>query len=66
MVKVDVVTGKDVTKFYFETRDTSTEGLAELDEVYTAILGSLPKRGGYLDSNKFEVEMLNQGEDESD
>lgn len=60
MIKIDVVKGKKTTTLYFEQRQTTSEGLEELDVVYQALLGSDPKRGGYIDSNKFEIEVLNQ------
>jgi hypothetical protein len=59
VVKAEVFPGEKITKIYFETRDTSTEGLAEIDELFSAILGSRPKTGGYTDSNKFLIEVLN-------
>lgn len=60
MIKADVVKSGSTTKVYFETNNVSTEGLDELDEIYQAILGSAPKRGGYVDSNKFYVEVNNE------
>lgn len=60
MVKIDRVNSKETTKFYFETRDTSEDGLEELDEVYQVVLGSMVKLGGYIDSNKFMVEIKNE------
>lgn len=60
MIKVERISSKNTTKFYFETRDTSKEGLDELDEVYQIVLGSMVKLGGYSDSNKFVVEVKNE------
>ena len=62
MIRVDVIKGSKTTKLYFETRDTSSSGLDELDEAYQIVLGSMPRRGGYTDSNRFEVEILNDEE----
>lgn len=60
MIKVEVVeTKQKTTKLYFETRDTSSEGLEELDRLYQALLGSEPRIGGYTDSNKFTIEVKN-------
>lgn len=59
MIKVDVVKGKDTTKVYFESRGTSTDALEELDELYQIVLGSMVKLGGYVDSNKFQIEVQN-------
>ena len=60
MIKVERVSGKETTKFYFETRDTSEDGLNELDEVYQLVLSSVIKLGGYADSNKFVIEVKNE------
>lgn len=57
MIKVEVTKRKGSTVLYFETRNTTSEGLEELDEAYQALMGSDPKRGGYIDSNKFEIEV---------
>jgi hypothetical protein len=59
MIKVEVFRkeGKGTTTLIFESRDTSSEGLDKLDEAYNALLGSSPKRGGYLGSNRFEIEV---------
>lgn len=65
MIKVDVVKKKDTTTFIFETKNTTPEGLDELDEAYSALLGSRLRRGGYLDSNRFEIEVLNQEDEPS-
>lgn len=63
MIKVEVVKTKDnTTKLYFETRDTSVDGLDALDTLYQALLGSEPKIGGYTDSNKFIIEVKNAEE----
>jgi hypothetical protein len=60
VVKVELIKGKDTTKLYFETRLTTPDGLDELDEVYQALLGSGDKTGGYIDSNKFVIEVKNE------
>ena len=57
MVKVEVMQGKESLKIYFETRDTSEEGIDELDTLYSVLMGSSPRLGGYTDSNKFEIEV---------
>lgn len=58
MIKVDVLKKKGLISFVCETRDTSQDGLADLDEFYAAIMGSMPKDGGYMDSNRFKIEVL--------
>lgn len=61
MIKLEITKQKGgTTVFLFETRNTSKEGLDELDEAYSALLGSRQKRGGYLDSNKFEIEVMDE------
>lgn len=59
MIKVEVFRNeKDgTTRLVFQTRNTSQDGLSEFDELYAALLGSGLKRGGYMDSNKFEMEV---------
>ena len=57
MIKVEVLRKKDSTMLYFETNNTSPDGLDSFDEAYQALLGSGLKRGGYLDSNRFEIEV---------
>ena len=60
MIKADVVKSSgNRVKIYFETNNLSSEGLEELDELYQAVLGSALKRGGYVDSNKFFLEVNN-------
>ena len=61
MIKVTTVKTAKTTKVYFETRGTAQPDLDELDEVYQAVLGSMPKRGSYVDSNKFVLEVQNEG-----
>jgi hypothetical protein len=60
LIKVEVVKGALTTKLYFETRGIKDEDLNELDEVYQVVLGSMPKLGGYTDSNKFLIEVKNE------
>lgn len=60
MVKVEVVQGKNSMKLYFETNDTTDSGIDELDDIYSALLGSRPRLGGYTDSNKFMIEVKNE------
>lgn len=60
MIKVEVYRKNDITKLVFEARDKSNEGLDRLDEIYQAILGSGAKRGGYLGSHRFEVEVRDE------
>lgn len=60
MVKVEAVQGKDSIKLYFETRDTSDDGIDELDTLYSALMGSRPKLGGYNGSTKFVIEVKNE------
>lgn len=56
MIKVEVVKTNDgKVKLYFETRNTTDDGLDALDVVYQSILGSENKEGGYLDSNRFVI-----------
>jgi len=62
MIKVDVVKREGSTVLYFEQRLTTQDGMDELDEVYSCLLGSQPRRGGYLDSNRFEIEVKDPGE----
>lgn len=57
MIKVDVVQNKGFKTLYFEQRDTSQGGLEQLDDVYCALLGSEPKQGGYISSNKFSIDI---------
>ena len=58
MIKVEVFKQSDgTTKLVFETRDKSETGLAELDEVYQAVLGSDRKYGGYTNSFTFSMEV---------
>jgi hypothetical protein len=62
MIKVEVFRkeGKGTTTMVFQSRDVSQEGLDKFDELYSALLGSRPRRGGYLDSNKFEIEVKDE------
>lgn len=60
IIKVEVIKEKDSTKVYFETRVTTEEGLDALDELYSCLMGSRAKIGGYLDSNRFCVEYKNE------
>lgn len=57
MVKVEYVECKDgISKLYFEARQNE-DGIEELDNVYAALLGSEPKRGGYTSSYGFVIEV---------
>lgn len=56
-IKVEVLRKKDRISFVFETRNVSRDGLEAFDELYAAIFGSMPKDGGYLDSNRFNVDI---------
>jgi hypothetical protein len=62
MIKVEVLRkeSKGTTMIVFESRDTSNEGLDKLDELYSALMGSRPKRGGYLGSHRFEIEVKDE------
>lgn len=60
MVKVEAVQKDGFITLYFETRDSSEEGLAELDTVYEALLCNRPKQGGYLGSTKFNVDIKDE------
>ncbi len=61
MIKIDVSkTTKGITTLMFEARQNTPEGLEELDEAYSALLGSREKRGGYLDSNRFKIEVKDE------
>ncbi len=62
MIKVEVVRKKGTTALYFETRNTTAEGLDELDTTYQALLGSEARIGGYLGSSRFVIEV--KGEDQ--
>lgn len=67
MIKIDVLKKtKGSTTFVFEARQNTPEGLEELDEAYSALLGSRVKRGGYLDSNRFEIEVKDGDEVEGE
>jgi hypothetical protein len=57
MIKVDVLRKKDAVAFVFETRDVSKDGLEKFDELFSAIVGSVPKEWEYLDSNRFRIEV---------
>lgn len=57
MIKVDALETDDSFKLNFETKNTSPEGLEELDLVYTALMGSEPRIGGYTGTNRFEIEV---------
>lgn len=59
MIKLEVLKTATSTKLYFETRNTTQDGLEELDEAYQALLGSEPRIGGYIDSNRFVIEVKN-------
>lgn len=66
MLKVEVVHKKGgTTAFIFEARSNTEEGLQELDETYSAMLGSRPRRGGYLQSNRFEIEVRDEEPNEN-
>jgi hypothetical protein len=49
----DEVTG--LVKLAFETSDT--EGLEVVDAIRVAMMGTHPKRGGYINSNRWVVEI---------
>ena len=58
MIKVELMQQADgTTRLIFETNNKSEEGLAELDEIYSAILGSGQKYGGYINSFSFNVDI---------
>lgn len=62
MIKVDVIR-KDkagTTLMVFESRDVSPEGLEKFDELYTALMSNRMKDGGYMDSNRFEIEVKDE------
>lgn len=60
-VKVEMEKNKDtgVIALAFETNDTAGQEI--IDAVRVAIMGEHPKRGGYLNSNRFVVH-VNPGE----
>jgi hypothetical protein len=66
MIKAEVFRNEKegITRVVFQTRDVSPDGLTTFDELYAALLGSGLKRGGYLDSNKFEIEVKDDSDDE--
>lgn len=56
-VKAEYVKGSNgVDKIYFEARQNEA-GIEELDELYSMLLGSEPKRGGYTSSYAFVMEV---------
>ncbi len=63
MIKVEAVKTSDSIVLYFEQRLTTPEGMDELDDVYQALLGSQPRIGGYIDSNRFKIEVKDETED---
>lgn len=57
MIKLELLKVSDKEhRLVITSRETSEEALRELDEVYSLVMGSDPKRGGYLDSKSFEVQ----------
>jgi ribosomal protein S1 len=57
MIKVELLKISDKEhRLVLTSRETSEQALQELDEVYSLMMGSDPKRGGYLDSRSFEVQ----------
>lgn len=65
MIKVDVLKKKGYVTFIFESRDVSPDGLDKFDELYSALLGSRPRIGGYLDSNKFHIDVKDAEDDDA-
>ena len=62
MIKVSLLNTDNTTRIYFETNDMSKEGLDELDELYSCLLGSAPRISGYDGSNRFNIEVLHDTE----
>lgn len=63
MIKVEVLRNDKIgtTKIIFESREMSVEALDRLDEIYSALLSNRPKRGGYMGTNRFEIEVKDDG-----
>lgn len=57
MVKVEMVKDeeKGIVKLAFETSDE--EGLDTIDAIRVAMLGDHPKRGGYINSKRWVIEI---------
>lgn len=62
MIKVEVLRkeSQGYTTLVFESRDVSPEGLDKFDELYSALLGSRQKAGGYMDSNRFKIDVKDE------
>lgn len=65
MIKVEVIRKRSegYTTFVFESRDTSNEGMEKLDELYSGLLGSRLRMGGYLGSNRFHIDVKDEDTD---
>ena len=63
MIKVEVIKKVGSIQFIFESRSQDEKSLDELDLVYSALMGSEAKRGGYLGSNRFEIEVRDEDQD---
>jgi hypothetical protein len=58
MIKAEVVQEKDGAKLYVEAQ--SETDVADLDEIYRVIMSKGKKVGGYNNSLKFEILLLNE------
>ena len=60
MVKVEMEKSGNLIRFAFETNDEA--GLEIIDHLRVAILGSHPKRGGYVDGRRLVIEVKDDSE----